>query len=405
MNRLKELICILLTALICVSTRAEDISPESPLSEAKEETPGQIKSVSGRFVIYGKDRARMLDCASWFEEIAGNVEKILKIKIPKDRNILILKLIDNPDAESGNIVSLTQKEKGILSSVVTVVNYEKADIEKILENTCDLLVRDYIKRNNNAVKSADADDPAVPKWFIQGISQCIYPELKKRNADLVIKMWRSGELKPLSYYLEDVAYGASRDVESTKAVRCIFMDMLMNRYQEKSCINSIMKRVSENAAIDADWLFKDCLGYESVPMIDEAWDKWIIRWKKIICLPGSTTKDDVNKLKQNLVLSIDKEGGTLMDPHEFIRFGAVIKRKDEEPIRKAAAAKIVELNMISVGRSDDFRQTVDAYNAFLREISQGSSMWALKGLLDNANELMSLLEKKYLLHDDSPLSD
>ena len=100
--------------------------------------------------------------------------------------------------------------------------------------------------------------------------------------------------------------------------------------------------------------------------VDEAWDRWLLRQEYVVYAVGAVSTRIMDQLRAELVL---QPGSCCIPPDASIPPGAVmadiVPRRNAEWITAFAREKRSRLDLLAVGRSEDFQKLIAQFGEFL----------------------------------------
>jgi hypothetical protein len=129
--------------------------------------------------------------------------------------------------------------------------------------------------------------------------------------------------------------------------------------------------------------------------LDEAWDRWILRQKRMVYEPGRVTTNTTIHLRDQLVLYPGMSGVPLeKDVHLRIELRDLITRQDEPWIPTAAKSKATSLKILAAGRGEAFKAVVGSFCRFFDALTDRAKPRTLADLLTAAERRLDALERE-----------
>lgn len=231
-----------------------------------------LKSASGRFATVGADAPTRLAVNRWAEETADRVEKRLGFDLPFEDRLLRLVLIEGADDTAPRLDTAQGILGGRFVQRLTVVNYAAAAGEDLDEAFCRLVL-------------TGPGGARVPAWLSWGVAQNLDTKLRARNGRHVLARRQAGDSPLLVDFLRRDG-GASPD-RGYCGLLVAWLSALPQRAQR---FRRVLDRVSGGKPISPEWLLTQVPGCESVVQLEERWDEWILRQKRVVYVPGRVTR-------------------------------------------------------------------------------------------------------------------
>lgn len=368
------------------------LTPPAPATKT-EATTATMRSSSGRFLVAGTNRVEVFDFVNWMEEIATELERKAGLNIPYGQGEIQAMITQSENSETGT-VSFVKRHDGVgLVYTMRITNYDKADMEDILESVTMMYLRSLLEDRARKREGGSRIEVKAPEWLAQGLAQNLYPELKARNSDVTLAEWRKGKLKPISKYLDGEEEGVKRD-DMRRSVRGLFVGMMFAQPGQEALFEKCFARIAEGGTVDAAWLAPNFPGCETLSDMDARWDEWVLKQKTIVYLPGVTRPEDVKWLKEQLLISPAVFGSAEDGEREKLLTLADLAENDvSKQVRDSMRNKARGMRIMSAGRSESFRDVVGSYCRFLDAVADGSKEETRKRLLNEAEEQLQKFEK------------
>jgi hypothetical protein len=374
-------VALLLVACACrVSTWAGDEATDDKIA------PGPVKSHTGRFFVFGSDSLLKLTLLRWAEEVTGRLERLLGFKLSFDNRKVRIVVREEPDIDSGFLGAHWSVVGSTVFQQLTISNYEMIDRETADEALCRLLLRGHVREQ----KSAQARPSRPPAWLSVGLAQNLYAGVRARNSRLVLDQWQSGRLPTVPAFL-------GRDEPGTGAVyraTCgLFAGWLMSAPGKAERFEKIFDTLAGGEAITTQWLTANMPGCNTVMDLDEEWDRWILRQKRIVYEPGTVFLEQVQQLKAELLLYPGFSDIPLMgDLERPITFRELIPERGKPWLVGFVKPKAARLRVLGVGRDKAFGDVIEAYCRFLEALPETGKAGSLEKLLNEAERSLRQLE-------------
>jgi hypothetical protein len=229
-----------------------------------------------------------------------------------------------------------------------------------------------------------------PVWFVEGITQNLYPEYLKKCMDQCALVWRSGELAMLAGYIGD---NKSTNI-TERSVRCAMVAWLLEREDRAVLFRKILKESGAGVPVDAAWITSNTPGISSIVELEEAWDAWMLKQKRIVRLPGSDKAGDLQWLSGQLLLSSEGFATGESNTQLSLSPDEVAEGATAPWLREAARSRALSIRIYSAGRCDDCRAAAQAYGRFFDAVAEDARAARLKSLLREAVSLKAKLQQE-----------
>lgn len=338
-----------------------------------------LRSGSGRFVLLGTDRLHLAHTLRWAEDFTARVERFLRVKIPfRNRLIRIASRID-PTVEKGWTAVTREISGEFVVEEVGLYNADRIQRWQAEEALCSALLAGFV--------SADVSK-AVPTWFVRGIVQNLTPRFKARNAIDVIRKWETGKLPGFCPLFRSLAVS-----EPDPALSGFLVAWLAVLDAQTDCFSKLLARLTCGESVDcatfAGWVPRG----GSATELDEAWERWILRQRRIVYEPGKTDAAGLARLKAELLLYPGRSGIPLDgDPYRRMELRRLIERREEAWIAPLARDRLIALRLAAAGRGKALEDVADLYGRFFEALASGAGERALQELLHQAERGFARLE-------------
>ncbi|MDD4871742.1 MAG: hypothetical protein PHR77_14390 [Kiritimatiellae bacterium] len=352
-------------------------------------------------MVVGSNTVQNLDLLSWAEEVVYKVERIIGMKLPYgDSRVIRIVVNDERSNSSGRVIAEERMENSELFQRLSVYNYDKVNGADANEALCKLLLNGYVtychakktELENTASRPVIANTNSVPQWLYRGISQYIYQDLRAKNTETILRIWKRGQLKPFPEFLNPVSKDNEYPYESVNGVMIAWLASLP---ESDKLFGKMFEQLSTGGTLSPEWFTKNIKDCNSVSDVDEKWENWIIGQWRVVRRLGVATPLQVEQLKERLVLQQGDVGMPLStNISQRIIFQDLIGMKSSEWLPTVLQNKISELKLLGMGKGKDFNDVVYAYCKFLEAVAACKQHDYAKDLLDKAEMDLEILEMR-----------
>jgi len=350
------------------------------------------QSSTGRFVAVGRDEIVRMEVLKWAEDVNRRLERMLGFIAPFERRVVHLIISQSQTNGFPEAVCAAQIEHGRLVQRCHLHEYGRLDRETAEESLCRLLLEAYVleeARKNGGTRQAGwwpcARAPIqVPIWLSEGLAQNLYPHLRARNYETVMLRWQSGRVPTAAEIIRCKPLGPDGAVapQEERAVRGVFVGWLLALTNSQDCFRAIFQQLAATNAVSPEWLGGIISGDRSAAELDAGWDRWVLRQKRMVRVPGTVPRTLLQQLDAELLLypgvSGIPEGARIVRP---MKLKDLIAERKAPWVRAWALERIGRLRLLAVGRGQRFGSTVEAYCRFLEALSAGARRAKLEKLL------------------------
>lgn len=400
--------CFLLLLVSGVCGTEVAVSGESPGSVDASSRPVTLRSNSGVFLVLSPSTVTNYLVMKWAEDLAERFEQVSGVQVAEsEEGALRIRVRSDPGA-GGRLLADQAVAGRTLRQELTITNLSRVDQESAHEALCYLfLCREVWRRvppdAPREERGGGSGPTPVPYWLSEGMSQNLYPLLRARARDHVVQRWQRGELGLLQHAIRldeprvevtDADAGAPAVPLAYRALCGVFVDWILAEGSEAGVFEQILDRLAGGGAITATWLASRFPGAaSSVAGMDEAWDQWLLRQKRVVDRPGRLTAGAVDRLKAALLLYTGRSGIPLLDDgFRRLSYGELVERRGEAWVKALCRSKQTALRLLAGGRGAAYRRTIDAYCAFFAALDRGAGEDALRELLKRARKRLGALD-------------
>ena len=366
-------------------------APASPDETAKASAEPRVawpipaKSHSGRFYVLAPDNALKLMLIRWAEEVTGRVERLVGAEVGFKGWSVRIVVTEDTDAEAGRLRLSRSVRRSHVIDQLTINHYDEIQREEADEALCRILIRAYAQPWRNSVGAA----PTIPEWLSLGLAQNLYPSLRARNSRAGLKRWQEGRLPTTVEFLrlEPSAQGADKETSG------LLVAWLLSQPGKDARFEMIFRRVAAGEAVTAAWLVTLVSGCESIGDLEEKWDHWLWKQRRIVYEPGEVYPEHMDQLKAALLLypevsgiRVEGSGERPLQPSDLIDI------EDRETLAEAAGLVAARLRALAIGRGETLVEVVEAYCRFFEALPTAKRKGKLGKLLTEAEDKRLTLE-------------
>jgi len=365
---------------------------------AADEPPGRtlelstVRTASGRFAVFGADRAAGLHLLRWVRDTADRVERTLGRRMRTEGRSLHVILRRSAGAEGGRVETERFTAAGTRIRELVIYNEPAVGRERMEEALCGLLLEDYVEDAGAEIGREvrrRAGSSVVPAWLASGVAQNLSASRRARNRDEVLARWHAGRAaSPLVLFGEDESGPAGAE-GGDRALCGMVTGWLLSRPDKSERLERMFRRLATGQAVSAEWLAAAVFGCASAAEMDEAWDRWLLVQERVVYEPGGVTPALVTRLKAEWLLSagdsdsrLGRGGLRRIEPADWITV------RGEPWAAKQCREKAARIQLLALGRSREFRRAAHACARFFRAVAEAKSQRSCRRLLAEAEEAL-----------------
>jgi len=398
----------LLWAALGLLAAALPAEPESPLPPASAGAPRitAARSRTRRFLAIAPDDLTKLALLQWAEETAGRFENMVRMKMPFGQRTVRLVVREPGTAEPTRIKTATSISDGSLVQRCFLPEYSRIVWVDAQEALCRLFVEGFVLDRVAARQPGKpasprwlpARLPAAPPWLTEGLSQNLNPSLRAQNSKLVMDQWQDGKIASAAEVLRRGSLpgnpAAAGMNDPDRAACGLFVGWMLSLSNRTECLDCLFTQLASGQTVTPEVLVRCVPGCGSVSDLDERWDRWVLRQKRIVYEPGVATLRQVRQLRGELLLypgvSGTPETGWSGRP---LTQRDLIAQRGAPWAATAAKLQVYRLQALAAGRGPEFSAVVESYCRFLEALAAGKRRGRLEKLLAEADGKFRALEK------------
>jgi len=229
----------------------------------------------------------------------------------------------------------------------------------------------------------------LPAWLWRGLAGNLDAGLRARNSEMVLARWQRGQVISPAELLGNgtgarPAVGTAEEADH-RAACGLWVKWLLSLPNGRRLFSDLLRHVGEGGTATPDWLILRLPGCASSADLDEQWDKWILRQRRVVYRPGEVTRQVVDQLRGELLLYPGQSGIPLnCGSPERIELHELIDRRGSPWIPAFVRGKCASLRVLAIGRGEEFGAVVESYCRFLTGLPGRSSKKRLTQLLQKA---------------------
>jgi hypothetical protein len=341
------------------------------------------RSVSRPLAVVGTNVEETLAVLNWAEEAAGRFERVtgLPVSSPAHFEIRISLRPASTGAVPAGVIGRTGAwvEPGPKRFVqgMAILGVQRVDPEDADAELCASLLT-CLAATRPLASGAPRVVPAVPSWLSVGLSQNLHANRKARNGEALGERLLEGRLPSIPSLLG--AEGAPDRAASGGLAAWILS--FPGRAER---LGAILDRVAAGGGVTPEWFATSLISCESVSELDEEWDAWVLRQKRMVYEPGVAGPEFLRRLRWDLAVYPGDPGVPLStNLSERISFRRLLERRDESWVPLAARSKAVSLRLLAAGRGREAVRVAEGYAFFLDGLGKKMRSADLDALLKAA---------------------
>jgi hypothetical protein len=332
----------------------------------------RLKSNCGRFVVLGTNRVWAVHLLRWAREMTDEAERLTGLPMAFRGRTLEITLGDaGPDAARVTTVQ-AMTPAGLVQRLV-IADYRGADLEEAEAGICRLLlggrVADLALRGGTVPGGGTGGTWwDVPEWFYRGLARNLYPGLRADNAATVLGTWRTGRLPTLERLLNGTPPPGGEDRALYRAAWGLLIGLVRERPDEEAVFDRWVRLAAAGGKLDADAVAAALSGGRQDDL-QEAWENWIVRQKRIVREPGVTAAADVVSLKNLLLVYPPEQGRAGWATGRVLALEYLVEHRGEDWVADVAREKALALQLLSAGRGEAFAAAAGVFVDFFTRLA------------------------------------
>jgi hypothetical protein len=412
--RLRAVAILMLAGLVSAPAVGE------PAAARKTPPPalGSLTSTSGRFLAIGPDHRDNLELVDWAEDTLERLQRALGIKLMggERRGVSIILHNVEPGGTADIQVEQSASAKGI-QQTLSISNVNKMELDDVREALCRLLLDRHVltlaREKPGEVRSVATSGAmsrewmarhSAPGWLAIGAGQILSAAGRARNGPSAVARLRRGAVEPIAIFLDRWKWMESLPLAATGATGRVpsredrisaglFTAWLLSQPEKGAVVEKVLQRAADGSGVTSEWLADALLEHGNMMALDETWDRWVIRQRRVVNTPGVAGPDDWVDMNLDLLLYAGDCGIPLAgEPFARLEWNDLVVGRDRPWIPAFARAKAVMLQVLGAGKGEKMGRTVAAYGEFLDGLARRRGERALRRALEKAEEQLRALE-------------
>jgi hypothetical protein len=324
-------------------------------------------SSSHRFLVTGMTMAENMELAAAADQVSRKIEQSIGRQIPYDRNSSVVITVRRDEKKAhGRVIKAQGWPDHRLEQKMVITNIEKVNQEDILEGLCWLLLNRYViilqSRDDRESKLG-----TVPDWISTGLAQNLFPALRARNGDAVLKLWNQGEGFSLEEVLEWEYLPEGR--WSEKSFSAMAVEWLSSPAAKNPFWEPAFQRLADAKPLSPEWVSSTLLGLNSWRDAEKGWDLWIAHQSEIKRAWGNVTDAQINALRELFTIRPDQLGvSTEQDVPQALSMKDLIRYRDEPWCGALIARLKLKVNSLGIAQAVEYQEVVRLYARFLSDL-------------------------------------
>jgi len=346
-------------------------------------------SASGHFTVVGTNRVENFALGQWCENASKQIKSITGIPIPFHKRRIVI-TISNENA-GGASVHYMPKVSRIISHCY-IKSYDFAYERRGRLAICSAILAAY-------TPSPAENMPSMPAWLRLGIEQNLLYDVRSRNLEKALSLWRSGQLITINDILtaKDDKNIDSKDKDNAElynrlAAYSLFVRYLSSHPSKKKIFASLFHA---EEPITAASLGTIVAGGDLEITLDEAWDRWLLSQSRIVRSSAIISSRRIEQLQSEMLLYPGTCGIPLAS--ELPRrspMESIVRFRKSEWLPQFVSSKRGRLSLIAAGHSGELAEVVAMFDGFLSGLESETSDRLLLKQLGAAYTALNLLAEK-----------
>ena len=379
-------------ALLLLSSNLILAAPEGTGSEtlARLTRYRIAKSKTGRFTAIGPRALDNAEACGWAERILTGMERQLGIECPLSRTVPMRMLLQTEVTESeAGVAPITFDGRGKRFFIrdPLLIDAAKGD-EALCRALLALCLQESVRTRRTVPVRAEV---RLPGWLPLGLSRYLNAHARAGDSRSVLAEWQRGKLVLLQ---DIVSVDSAEEDSSVAAAQGMLLSWIVHMDNTKEVMDSAFDCLVSGGALDADWMSSAVEGCSSVADLEERWDAWILRQKRMVHIPGLKDTFEDDRMEAALLLYPGLFDIPLNEhPHGAIEWDMLVERRKEPWIKGFCRKKSTDLRILTLGRDVHAREIVESYCRFLSVLQKGGSERKVRKLLQEARDLQQELTR------------
>ena len=344
-----------------------------------------MKSADGNFIVVGTNRVESFALSKWCDNAVKRVGTITGIKPPFNKRQISIVVNENGHSDPKRAYVRYFSGGGQFVARVFLGSYDAAyDVRGRQAITCAILAL-YVKDSGRGMLD-------MPRWLWAGIEQNLLFDVRSRNLEKVLSLWRSAKLPPLIPLLADDSEKAVRDPERL-AIYSTFIHFITTRPERREIFRCIFAQDGKKLTPQKlkDLICGPAVSYD----LEEAWERWLLQQSQVVHTSTILSTRSIDQLRAELMLYPGASGIPLdvEIPHGST-FRILLKYRNAEWLPGFVSKKCGRLNMIAAGHTGDLVKVIKQFNEFLSGLETRASDRVLSQRLEGGYRSLKALAEK-----------
>jgi hypothetical protein len=362
-----------------------------------------LRGSGRRFVVLGGTAREALDLSAWSEAAARRIERLLGAPQPRAPWREFRLDIHAPATSSvARVTAAAGWEAGRFVQRLAVHGYADADPCQIETAFCTLFLAGYVVDAMPRPESAAGTVgplprpvPAVPPWLVQGIVQNLSAAARAASAEAVYESWRDGAMPSLESLLGLRGEGRAAGPGDPAPGACagMLVAWLRSLPQSADGFRRLFGVLAAGGDAGVGFWVGVVPGCRSPADVEAAWDAWILRQRRVIHVPGETTRLAVEGFKAQLLLYPADSGiGSEREFRGPLRLADLLGHRRSSWLGDVVGSRIAALRLASAGRGPALARVAELYVAYLSGLAGREGAETLRDRLRAADAALAELE-------------
>ena len=330
--------------------------------------PTTVFSSTRRFEVQGLPAPVSVELAAWAEKVTQAVERIMgkSLHVSK-RNPITIVAHAHPELDSGHVRTKQSEHYFRLRQRLELVNPRYLDQEDLLERLCWLILNRMVYVISDERRSDRWQ--FTPGWLSTGLAQHLFPILRERNKQLLVKRWYDGEVPPIATVLSWEYLPAGRWFRKAVCGRAVAW--LLTFEQPTPAMEPLLWRLAHGRKLTYRWMREHWARIGTSLEFQKSWDLWLATQSLVRHDWGTLSLDAIARLRELCTFdatqyhlpSIPATSGKLT-------LSSLIQHRRASWIPRVTRPLFLEMTALAVGRPEEFRTVIDKFLFFLGRLDR-----------------------------------
>ncbi len=388
-SRVAWLVWLCLSAPLC---RGAEEPSRTALADRLGELASRVaRSPAANVTVVGSNRVENLTLLGWLADFARRSEQVTGLAFDASARELRVTVVDDPSG----VPPVTVEQVGVGGRVEQRIRFAGYATAYVDEGRL-ALARAVLGVHLGGGRPGAALD--APAWLVGGFERNLSIDDRAAAMETVLTAWQAGQLGPIASLLDGrptlVRAKAEDHAVLIRAWQGAFVYWLSMPQGRANRFRALFDRIARGAPVTADLVFgllPDGAGAD----LDEAWDRWLLRHRRVVHHVGAVSERVLDVLHAELLLYPGSCAIPLnIDASPPLRLADAIRRRDEPWVPGFARVKIARLRMLGTGRAKALQDVVEAYCDILQGMLDGDDDETLHRRLGAAEAAGVLLRER-----------